>query len=240
MQTKRPFVVSIAGFDPSAGAGVLADVKTFEQHGVYGFGICSALTVQNDSEFFHVQWLSAAQIIEQLQTLTKKFTIAACKIGIIGSLDILQAVTHFLRQHNPRMYIVWDPVLKASAGYAFHESIVAQQLSTILRSIDLITPNYDEWQRFSNLAISSAMLLKGGHRPHALGVDTLYERDDAIVIEPGVENVFPKHGSGCVLSAAITAQLAKGDALPDACRAAKRYIESFLNSNETLLGYHVR
>jgi hydroxymethylpyrimidine/phosphomethylpyrimidine kinase len=238
MPATRPYVVSIAGFDPSAGAGVLADCKTFEQHGVYGFGVCSALTVQNDSEFLHVQWLSAAQVIEQLQPLTKKFTIAACKIGIIGSLDILQAVIHFLNQHNRHMHIVWDPVLKASAGYGFHNSIAAEQLSAILRTIDLITPNYEEWQRLSDHAIPCAVLLKGGHRPHALGVDTLYEGNESTVIEPGVEQVSPKHGSGCVLSAAITARLAKGDTVRDACRHAKQYIETFLNSNETLLGYH--
>jgi hydroxymethylpyrimidine/phosphomethylpyrimidine kinase len=234
MQTARPYVVSIAGFDPSAGAGVLADCKTFEQLGVYGFGVCSALTVQSDDEFVKVQWLSTQQIIEQLQPLTAKFTITACKIGIIESLDTLQTIVYFLKQHNPDIFIVWDPVLKASAGFAFHTDVTAQQLE----SINLVTPNYDEWQRLSFPATNCAVLLKGGHRPDATGTDTLYEGNESTVIEPGVDKVFPKHGSGCVLSAAITAQLAKGDMLPDACCHAKRYIETFLNSNETLLGYH--
>jgi len=139
-----------------------------------------------------------------------------------------------LKQHNPEICIVWDPVLKASAGFAFHNEVHAQQLE----SIDLITPNYEEWQRLSLPVSNTAVLLKGGHRPDATGTDTLYEGNECIVIEPGVDKVFPKHGSGCVLSASITAWLAKGESLRDACRNAKRYIETFLNSNETLLGYH--
>jgi hydroxymethylpyrimidine/phosphomethylpyrimidine kinase len=83
-----------------------------------------------------------------------------------------------------------------------------------------------------------SVLLKGGHRPDEVGTDTLYEPAGHTVIEAGVEKVFPKHGSGCVLSAAITARLAQGQTLQQACRDAKKYIESFLNSNQSLLGYH--
>jgi hydroxymethylpyrimidine/phosphomethylpyrimidine kinase len=246
MQPTRPYVISIAGFDPSAGAGVLADCKTFEQQGVYGFGVCSALTIQNDHEFFDVQWLSATQIIDQLQPLTKKFAIAACKIGLIGSLDTLQQVITYLTGCNPSLPIVWDPVLKASAGYEFHNKLAAEQLQKVLSAVQLITPNYDELQQLqTNLpllhedrAAWCAILLKGGHRPDAPGVDTLYEADGHKTIEFGGEKAWPKHGSGCVLSAAIAAQLAKGHSLLHSCRLAKQYIEKFLNSNESLLGYH--
>jgi len=237
MQQLRPYVLSIAGFDPSAGAGIIADCKTFEQLGVYGFGACSALTVQNDDEFFKVQWLSADEIIEQLQPLTKKFSIAACKIGIIGSLEVLQGVIAFLKQHNPFIQIVWDPVLKASAGYNFHYEIHASKLREVLSAITLLTPNYTGFEQLQP-GNACAVLLKGGHRPDRPGVDTLYEADSHKIINFGAEKVFPKHGSGCVLSAAITAQLAKGDSLQEACRKAKQYIEAFLNSNHSLLGYH--
>jgi Hydroxymethylpyrimidine/phosphomethylpyrimidine kinase len=240
MQNQRPYVVSIAGFDPSAGAGILADCKTFEQHKVYGLGVCSALTIQNDREFVGVQWLSAQQIIEQLQPLS--FNIVACKIGIIESLQTLMAVTTFLKQQHPFIKIIWDPVLKASAGYAFHQEIAASQLEQVLTTIDLITPNYNEWQhlkQITNKPIPTAVLLKGGHRPDQPGVDTLYENGRETAIHPGVEKISPKHGSGCVLSAAIAAELAHGHSLQQACLKAKQYTEAFLNSNQSLLGYHL-
>lgn len=248
MQPPRPYVLSIAGFDPSGGAGVLADCKTVEQHAVYGFGVCTALTVQTDDSFLNIHWLTAEQIIEQLQPLLKKFVISACKIGVIHSPDTLLEVIRFLKEHHPAMQIVWDPVLKASAGYDFHVGNTFHSLEAILASVTLVTPNYHELQQLQTLAnevlikddraVFCAVLLKGGHRPDALGVDTLYETNGSTTMAAGVDKVYPKHGSGCVLSAAITARLAQGHSLKEACRLAKRYIETFLNSNQSLLGYH--
>ena len=248
MSTPRPYVLSIAGFDPSSGAGVLADCKTFEQHGVYGFGVCSALTVQTDNEFLNVHWLGVEQILEQLRPLAAKFKITACKIGIIDSPDSLIEIIRFLKKHNPAIHIIWDPVLKASAGYDFHSENAFHNIEAILAAIDLVTPNYDELQRLQAItnevlihderSMFCALLLKGGHRPDAPGTDTLYEQTGSTIIQAGVDKVFPKHGSGCVLSSAIAAGLAKGHSLKDACRQAKQYVESFLNSNHSLLGFH--
>jgi hydroxymethylpyrimidine/phosphomethylpyrimidine kinase len=248
MQSPRPYVLTIAGFDPSGGAGVLADCKTFEQHGVYGFGVCTAWTVQTDDSFLNLHWLSAEQIIEQLQPLIAKFEITACKIGIINSPETLIEVIRFLKEHNPAIQIVWDPVLKASAGYDFHTMDTFHSLEAILAAVTLVTPNYNELQQLQSIlkeelikddqAGFCAVLLKGGHRPDALGTDTLYEAAESTVITAGIENVFPKHGSGCVLAAAITARLATGHSLKEACQLAKKYVETFLNSNQSLLGYH--
>lgn len=248
MQSPRPYVLTIAGFDPSGGAGVLADCKTFEQHGVYGFGVCSALTVQTDDSFLNLTWLTPEQIIEQLQPLINKFTIVACKIGIINSLETLMALIRFLKEHNPAIQVVWDPVLKASAGYDFHSVETFHNLEAILSTVTLVTPNYNELQRLQSItkeelvkeekARFCSVLLKGGHRPDAIGTDTLYEPTGYTIIDAGAKEVFAKHGSGCVLAAAVTAQLAKGYSLKEACRLAKQYVETFLNSNQSLLGYH--
>ncbi|MBO9204084.1 MULTISPECIES: hydroxymethylpyrimidine/phosphomethylpyrimidine kinase [Niastella] len=248
MQTQRPYVLTIAGFDPTGGAGVLADCKTFEQHAVYGLGVCTGWTVQTDDSFFNIHWLTAEQIIEQLQPLMNKFVVSACKIGIIDSLETLLDVLVFLKENSPAMQIVWDPVLKASAGYDFHAVETFHSLDAVLAGVTLITPNYNELQQLQSIsdvalikdeqAMFCSVLLKGGHRPDALGTDTLYEPTGHTIIEAGVEQVFPKHGSGCVLSAAITARLAQGQSMVEACRGAKHYIESFLNSNQSLLGYH--
>lgn len=248
-QPSRPYVMSIAGFDPSAGAGLLADIKCFEQLQVYGFGVCTALTVQTDSHFLKNQWLDAEQIIEQFALLLPKFEIRACKIGLIKNSRTLLEVLSYLRQHAPDIRIVLDPVLKASAGYAFHDwENALPKLEPALRQLDLITPNYTEMQRLAaqNEVLPAArrwaaycpVLLKGGHLPENKGLDYLLENGQLHELQPDVEGVEEKHGSGCVLSAAITAQLAKGESLLDACLSAKRYTEKFLNSNKSLLGYH--
>ncbi|WP_207514125.1 hydroxymethylpyrimidine/phosphomethylpyrimidine kinase [Longitalea luteola] len=248
MQPLRPYVLTIAGFDPSGGAGVLADCKTFEQHGVYGFGVCTAWTVQTDDRFLNIHWLSEEQIIEQLEPLLGKFVVSTCKIGVINSPQTLLRVIRFLKEYNPAIRIVWDPVLKASAGFEFHEVNTFHNLEEILTEIALLTPNYHELQQLQlitgedlvkdDFAVFCPVLLKGGHRPDAPGTDTLYEPGGLTVIEAGVDKVFQKHGSGCVLAAAITARLAAGVPLKKACRLAKQYVESFLNSNQSLLGYH--
>ena len=97
-EMSRPYVISIAGFDLSAGAGILADIKTFEQHKVYGFGACTALTSQNDQEFLNLSWLSTENILQQLEPLLGRFEIQACKIGIIPSLKTLAAVLKFIKK----------------------------------------------------------------------------------------------------------------------------------------------
>ncbi|KAA5540326.1 hydroxymethylpyrimidine/phosphomethylpyrimidine kinase [Adhaeribacter rhizoryzae] len=246
MQPDRPYVLSIAGLDPSGGAGVLADVKTFEQHQVYGFGVCSALTVQSDSDFLSVKWLSAPEIIAQLEPLVTKFPLAACKIGIIQNWEVLDEVLNFLKQINPDLPIVLDPVLQASAGYIFQTTEAGWQ--QVLPKLSLLTPNYNEMKQLRadsspeetalSLSATCAVLLKGGHHPAAPGTDYLFQNGHFLAFKPGSAEVFPKHGSGCVLSAAIAANLALGYALPEACRLAKKYTELFLSSTPALLGYH--
>jgi hydroxymethylpyrimidine/phosphomethylpyrimidine kinase len=247
MLGERPYVMSIAGFDPSGGAGILADVKCFEQYRVYGFGVCSALTVQIDDHFISCEWISSAQIIAQLKPLFAKFRISACKIGLIKDVEVLMEVLSFIRAQNEEVKIVLDPVLKASAGFRFHQWNRAQ-LNSVLQLIDLITPNYNEMLSMDSAGTAEEtaglwaaycpVLLKGGHNTTAIGTDLLFDNAQVLELKPGIVLDRQKHGSGCVLSAAITANLALGHNLRDACKHGKIYIEDFLNSNNTLLGYH--
>lgn len=249
MPTTRPYVLSIAGFDPSAGAGLLADIKCFEQHNVYGFGVCSALTVQTDNEFLSNEWQTAQQIIDQAAPLLKKFKVSACKIGLIRNIEVLEEVLIFLKMQVPDLKIILDPVLKASAGYNFHDwnDGLIKSVS-VLNQLDLITPNYTEMKMLAGdmdiyLAASTwsaycAILLKGGHSPFNPGTDYLFESGTCAELKPLANHIEQKHGSGCVLSAAITARVAQGYPIAEACILAKAYIEQFLNSNTSLLGYH--
>jgi len=248
MIAERVNVISLAGFDPSAGAGILADVKCFEQHQVYGFGICTSLTVQTDRNFINNQWIEWEQIIAQMKPLLDKFKIKACKIGLIKDMNTLEKVVKFIKQADPAIQIVVDPILKASAGFEFHSWQNAfEQFLPILKEIDLITPNYlemlalnggaDAEQGAKIWALHCPLLLKGGHNPRSPGTDYLYENNRVLELTSKM-GVHAKHGSGCVLSSAITANLALGFSLSASCKLAKIYISKFLNSNQSLLGYH--
>ncbi|WP_225869637.1 hydroxymethylpyrimidine/phosphomethylpyrimidine kinase [Pedobacter psychroterrae] len=245
---KRPYVLSIAGFDPSAGAGVLSDIKCFEQHQVYGFGICTALTVQTDASFISCEWMNASQIIAQLKPLMDKFDVRACKVALIKDSSVLLEVISYIKSNNQHTKIILDPVLKSSSGFSFHHWDL-EGMTAVLTRLDLITPNYQEMQHMGNSenaeetarmwSAHCPVLLKGGHNSKAPGTDFLFCADKAVMafaITWG--EVYQKHGSGCVLSAAITANLALGFPLDEACRKAKHYTELFLKSNESLLGYH--
>nr|WP_068892527.1 hydroxymethylpyrimidine/phosphomethylpyrimidine kinase [Pedobacter panaciterrae] len=250
MLADRPYAISIAGFDPSAGAGVLADIKCFEQHHVYGFGVCSALTIQTDSEFLKNDWLDSLQIIAQLEPLIARHKVSTCKIGLIKDVSVLYEVVCFLKSKIPDLRIIVDPVLKASSGYEFHDWANGMEiLSPVLKQIDLITPNYNEMLSLGGhgadanhiaklWAAYCPVLLKGGHNIAAQGTDYLYEQSNIAEFSPQVTQIHQKHGSGCVLSAAIAANIALGISLKQACSNAKLYIEKFLNSNNSLLGYH--
>jgi hydroxymethylpyrimidine/phosphomethylpyrimidine kinase len=249
MSANRPFTLAIAGFDPSAGAGVLTDIKTFEQHQVYGFAINTGNTIQTENAFYEIQWNDLAFIRRSLDKLFETYTIKAVKIGIVPSLDYLKEIVFAIKKFSPKTKIVWDTVLKSTTD--FHFICIENQtvLIEILEKIDLITPNYNEILQLSSqesnagaiaLTLSKycPVLLKGGHNPDKIGVDYLYLEDEVFRLSPTATLVFEKHGSGCVLSSAITANLALEQDLKTACGNAKKYIETYLQSNQTKLGYH--
>lgn len=248
MPKQRPYVLSIAGFDPSGGAGLLADIKTFEAHKVNGLAVCSALTWQNDITFKKVQWVNVEEMIEQAGLLFDRFTISYVKIGLVENWQTLYRLTQYLKSKNPKVKVILDPVLKASAGFTFHEKVKKEELVEILETVFLITPNWDEVKMLypdqEPLEGSKALgkhchvLLKGGHNKENQGKDYLFYKDKIYPFNPKKVVRYPKHGSGCVLSSAITAQLARGYKLHKACLKAKTYVSWFLGSNESLLGYH--
>lgn len=243
----EPYVMSLAGLDPTGGAGLLADIKTFEAHRLNGLGVCTALTAQTDDEFFGVEWIPPEKILAQALPLLEKYPVKFCKVGVVAHPAVLLEVLPALRNARPGIQFILDPVLKASAGYVFHAAIFSQW-EAVLDHIALLTPNYEEAIAMSGLPCGEsaakkmsskcAILLKGGHRVDKPGWDTLYTAHEQTDLEPVTVVVPPKHGSGCVLSAAITAGLAKGLSLTEACKAGKDYTLRFLQSSEALLGHH--
>lgn len=249
MSASRKYVLSIAGFDPSGGAGVLADIKTFESNKVNGLGVISANTFQNDNEFSRVDWIPVEKIIEQISILQKRFQFEYVKIGLIENLETLARIIEHFKPQTSNFKLVWDPILKASAGFEFHKTIDKTLLEKICKEIYLITPNVpealllgvnkDATGNAQQLSKFCHVFLKGGHSENKIGYDTLFLKEGKqFSFRPKLKGIFTKHGSGCVLSSAITANLAKGENLHRACLKAKQYTEKFLQSNKTLLGYH--
>jgi hydroxymethylpyrimidine/phosphomethylpyrimidine kinase len=245
MKSNRPYCLSIAGFDPTAGAGVLADIKTFETLDVYGMGIITSNTLQTDTLFIHVDWIDIETIKKQLKTLLNTYDFKTMKIGLIKDFDTLFQIITLAKSHNPLIKIIWDPILKSSSGFNFHTKD-SLELRFLEENCTLITPNWDEFETlwgtetevFKERDPKAAVLIKGGHRQEKPGYDLFFEAGNFIEIPGNSFHGKSKHGTGCVLSAAITAYLAKGKSLIESCTQAKAYVEEFIFSNDLNLGYH--
>ncbi len=244
MSTDRPFVLTIAGLDPSGGAGILADIKTFEQHKVAGFAISTANTIQTENQFNEIQWTDLSFVIRSIETLFLNYKISVVKIGIVSSLHDLNRIVSTIKLLSPSTKIVWDPVLKSTTKFEFINIEDRLDLNKILSKIDLITPNYHEAEILfpdfisKKNQFSTNILLKGGHNEKALGTDCLFLKDEVLELLPSEKKCFDKHGSGCVLSSAIASNLALNQTMQEACKNAKIYIENYLSSTPTLIGYH--
>jgi hydroxymethylpyrimidine/phosphomethylpyrimidine kinase len=249
MSENRPFVLTIGGFDPSAGAGILADIKTFEQLKTYGIAIPTAYTIQTENQFVEMEWVTIEKVVFQIELFLKIYKIKAIKIGIVSSLSDLKFIIQKIRSIDSKVPIIWDTVLKSTTEFSFLEIENQQDLEFILQSIQLITPNQDEVLKLIPNAISveenlnylrnhTTVLWKGGHKKEVKGTDILFMKNKEITIHPTLGNCSEKHGSGCVLSSAITAYLSLGENLEEACRKAKLYTEKILQSNLSKLAYH--
>lgn len=249
MSTVRPIILTLAGFDPTAGAGIVADIKTIEAHQCYGVAVQTANTIQTASDFYALKWEDPHFVLQQLQTVLKSFDVKAIKIGIVPNCETLLQYLYCIKENTPKAYIIWDTVLKSTTDFTFISDFNQHQLIKITKLIDLITPNYNEidilipgnitpFDKALQLSKHCAVLLKGGHNSSAIGVDYYIQKENTATLHPNQFVLFEKHGSGCVLSSAIASQLAYTNNMLDAVIKAKIYIEHFLNSNQTLLGYH--
>lgn len=247
MSIKRPYALSIAGYDPSGGAGVLADIKTFEAHKVIGLSVVTCITYQTEDNFERADWLTVEQIISQLEILLKKYKIDYCKIGLVQNITVLNKIIETVNKLNPATKIIWDPIFASSSGFIIHKNIEEKDIRETLKQLYLITPNWNEAKKLGGndamlvcekISAYCSVFLKGGHNEKDSGTDFLYLKNKKFSFRKKQNAPYPKHGSGCVLSASLAANLVKGFPLIKACLRAKQYTAKFLNSNKTLLGYH--
>jgi hydroxymethylpyrimidine/phosphomethylpyrimidine kinase len=238
-------VLTIAGSDSSAGAGIQADLKTFSALGVYGLTAVTCIVAEIPGKVSRIEPVSAEIVHEQIEVLTN-FPIGAIKTGLLCSEEIISAVAKAIRGNDrmsaQRIPIVIDPVIVATSGDMLLEpAAIETYKKELLPFASLITPNLDEAERLLGTEIKdrqamhragkglerefgTAILLKGGHLRGGDAVDLLFI--DGKVVEfsaPFVRGVAT-HGTGCTYSAAITAGIASGLALEPAIRRAKKFV----------------
>jgi len=235
--------LTIAGFDPSAGAGILADIKAFEYCKVYGQAVCTALTIQNEDFFEKPNWVPWVQIKMQLQVLSQVKSFEHIKIGLVENPQTLEKIFKWLRKKYPNAFIIWDPILKASAGFEFHrQNAVSWQ--KLFGYANLITPNLPEAEflGISKGLPKTTVLVKGGHSFHSQKSEDLLflpnSPDPIKFISKRVKG-RGKHGSGCVFSALILANMAKHNDLEKAiCKSKKSMLRFFENGSGKLGSFY--
>ena len=240
--TPSPIALTIAGSDPSGGAGIQADLKVFAAMGVYGSSVIATLTVQNSHGVQANYPVDASIVRAQLESLYEDFSMVAVKTGAFGNTENVIEVGRFFAK-NPIPALVVDPVLYSSSGMP----LLAGDAVSMLRQhlvpyAFLVTPNLFELRALTGSADDAfsieevtkqakillqqgahAVLAKGGHR-HGDPIDVLVTSEDVCIFSSARVQTTCTHGTGCTLSAAITGLLAKGYTLKDAIQSAKRYL----------------
>jgi hydroxymethylpyrimidine/phosphomethylpyrimidine kinase len=233
-----PVALSIAGSDPTGGAGLQLDLQVFALHGVHGMAVPTALTVQDTAGVRRTLPVFPGAVGEQLALLLADCAPAAVKLGMLATDDVVLRVAHELeRCAAPR---VVDPVLRASDGSYLLERRAWENLcGRLIRGAALVTPNLPEAEALTGCADPAqaarallemgarAVLIKGGH---AQGPpDDLLVTAQGTTRLPGRRRDAHAHGTGCALSSAIAARLARGEALPDAVAGAKAWVAHALD-----------
>lgn len=244
--------LTIAGSDSSGGAGIQADLKTFSALSVYGASVITALTAQNTRGVQGVFDVPPSFIAAQMDSVFGDLAVDAVKIGMLSAPDIIREVARGLDRHGARN-IVLDPVMVAASGDPLlRPEAVATLGSELLPRARVVTPNLPEAARLLNaeparseaemeeqgraiLALGpDAVLMKGGHGEGEESVDLLVSRSGTQRLAAPRIRTDNSHGTGCTLSSALAAGLARGLSLDDAARQAKRYVTAAIAASDTL------
>lgn len=254
-----PNTLTIAGMDPSGGAGILADVKAMSALGAYACAVVAALTAQNTQAVTDISPVNPQFVRAQLDTLFADVTIHAVKIGMLGQTGVIEVVADRLGHFSPE-HIVLDPVMVAKSGdLLLEQKAVGALREQLLPLATIITPNLPEAgvllemrsvetvremrrvaERLRNLMTHSGhrwVLVKGGHLPGNDTIDILHDGDQMIELPGHRIPTRNTHGTGCTLSSAITALLPQTQSVPEATQKAKDYlIQAILHAEALHVG----
>ena len=258
VSSKTKVCLTIAGLDPSGGAGIIADIKTFEAFGCFATAAISSLTFQNTTGVFGAVHSSAETIHGQVEPIVADFAVSAVKTGMLPTREVIDETARLIQDHRLSNLVV-DPVVRSTSGYDLIDNDALRSLIDLLFPLaDLITPNIPEAERISGVAIESEddvvdaarvmrgmgarnVLVKGGHlssEPEAVSsgflmtaaIDRLFLGEELHRIEGEYYQTTATHGTGCVLSAAITANLALGKSLLDAVTISKKFVNEAIRT----------
>lgn len=220
-------VLTIAGSDSSAGAGIQQDLKTITAHGCYGATVITSITSQNTLGVHASLAVPAGVVASQIDAVLTDLKPAAIKIGMIPNKDVAKAIVEelkpYLQHHVP---VVYDPVMVSTSGFCLMQPDAIKYITTHLFPLcTLITPNLPEAERLGDCLSPYAYLLKGGHANGDVMTDVLH-MPDGTKMEYSTERIVTRnlHGTGCTLSSAIASNLALGSNIQDAVSKAKAFI----------------
>lgn len=235
-----PIALTIAGSDPSGGAGLQADLKTFHAHGVYGASVVTLITVQNTVSVTRVEVLDAELVRQQLDAVLDDLDVGAAKTGALGSAEVVDVVAAAVARRGLRLVV--DPVMISKHGHALLGPEASKAMRERLLPVAyLVTPNGPEAEALTGITVRDVagaraaaraiaaqgprnVLVKGGHLEDERAIDVLFADGELHELDAPRIRTRAGHGTGCTLSAAITARLARGDSLLDAVAGAKRWL----------------
>ena len=242
-----PHALTIAGSDSGGGAGIQADIKTFSAQGVYAASVITSVTAQNTTAVFGVHDLPPDFVAAQIDAVMSDIRIDAVKVGMLSTPGIIFAVASQLKKWEPGI-VVLDPVMLSKSGCKLlHDDAIEALRASLMPLATLITPNVPEAEQLTGLVIDTredmeaagrkllslgvnAALIKGGHcEDHS---DDLLASRNGLLWLPGKRIMARNtHGTGCTLSSAIAAFMAKGESLADACSKAKDYVRRTIEAD---------
>lgn len=244
--------LTIAGSDSGGGAGIQADLKTFSALGAYGCSVITALTAQNTQAVTGIMDVPADFVTQQLDAVFDDLAVDAVKIGMLSRPETISAVSAALRAYAPR-HVVLDPVMVAKSGDALLQpEAVASLKSELLPLAGVVTPNLPEAgvllgrdEALDEAGMEDAaralldlgpraVLLKGGHLEGARSMDLLFDGDEMVRLDSERIDTRNTHGTGCTLSSAVAALLARGLTLREAVSGAKAYVSAAIEAADTL------
>ncbi len=244
-------ILSIAGSDPSGGAGIQADLKTFAALGAYGMAAMTALTVQNTKGVTGVHEIPADFVMKQLEAIFADIRVDAVKVGMAGSPETIQAIAKILKKHKVKN-IILDPVMIAQSGdRLISDASVKAMKKHLIPLATVLTPNIPEALALTGsppflsecgedcikklLSLGSqSVLLKGGHGKGKFSNDIYADKKQIITLKVVRIKTRNNHGTGCTLSSAIAVYLAQGLKSDEACAAAKKYLTGALKNSGKL------
>lgn len=240
---KHKIVWTIAGSDPSSGAGIQTDLKTFQQLGIHGCSIITAITAQNNNQLTHIHYLPPDSINQQIKSLKQDLLPSAIKIGMLGTSETISTITPFLKKFNG--FVILDPVLKSSSGknlFCGNLKNYLCNLKNLISQVDIITPNVSEAEILTGTTLNSHeaiqdsaskilnlgakhVLIKGGHfKQDEFSQDYWTNGHESCWLSNPRLKSANYRGTGCTLSSAIAAFLTLGHEMKDALVLAKMYI----------------